>query len=345
MEISRVNPANDISGETAKQRYCQMIDGLDALTLSVTYDRYCRPFRSPLITQHGRWAQRDGLLVRVVDARGRVGIGDIAPLPWFGTESLDDAIAFCEALPTVVSAVQLLAIPDRLPASQFGFGMALELLGLGDRPQWPTWRCAYLLPSGTAARLESLQSGRTYKWKIGVAENERLILPQLIRRLPTGALLRLDANGGLDAETAAAWLTDCDRYAEDYGRPVVEFLEQPLPVDQVPQMQALGDRFRTPIALDESVATLPQLRHWWQQGWSGITVIKPAIAGYPHQVRQICQSRSDSIVWSSVFETAIAQWFIEQRLAAGFKSDRAVGFGVNHWLVPNSDPYPITDDG
>jgi O-succinylbenzoate synthase len=269
-------------------------------------------------------------------------MGDIAPLPWFGTESLTEAIAFCHSLPAVVSTEQLLSIPDALPACQFGFGMALELLQVSDRPQCPTWRCAHLLPSGHAALSESLQSDCTYKWKIGVAEEERTILRRLVEQLPDGSQVRLDANGGLDATAAADWLTDCDRYAGQCGRPVVEFLEQPLPVDQVALMQRLGDRFQTPIALDESVATLRQLVHWWEWGWSGITVIKPAIAGYPHRLRQVCQPRTDSIVWSSVFETAIAQWFIEQQLVLNLPGcDRAVGFGVNHWLQPGSDPYPI----
>lgn len=320
-------------------------NALSQLELTVRCDRYSRPFRSPLRTQHGCWQQREGLLIRLADASGRMGIGDIAPLPWFGTESLAAAIAFCNSLPTVVAAGQLLTISDALPACQFGFGMALELLERSDRPQEPSWRCAHLLPAGTAVLAQELQPGCTYKWKIGVTKDERAILQQLVARLPRGTRLRLDANGGLDSTTAADWLADCDRYAAQAGYPVVEFLEQPLPVDQVPQMQTLGDRFQTPIALDESVATLSQLTQWWEWGWSGITVIKPAIAGYPSRLRQVCHSRSPSVVWSSVFETAIAQWFIEQRLVLSLPGcDRAVGFGVNHWLAPDSDPYPMVED-
>ena len=52
---------------------------------------YRLPLRQPLRTAHGLWAEREGLIVRVEDESGRVGFGEIAPIEWFGTETLAEA--------------------------------------------------------------------------------------------------------------------------------------------------------------------------------------------------------------------------------------------------------------
>ncbi len=110
---------------------------------------------------------------------------------------------------------------------------------------------------------------------MGGIEEEMRIFDRLIRILPAEAKLRLDANGGLSWEEAIEWLEICDRSN------VIEFIEQPLSPQYLDLMLELSDRFSTPIALDESVATLPQLEECYHRGWRGIFVIKAAIAGSP----------------------------------------------------------------
>ena len=111
-------------------------------------------------------------------------------------------------------------------------------------------------------------------------------------------------------------------------------------------MQQLSAQYRTPLALDESVATLPQLQACCDRGWQGIVVLKPAIAGFPSQLRQVCCDRALDWVLSSVFETAIGRQTIFQ-LAADLRTEavrqgrplvsRALGFGLHHWFPPD-DP-------
>jgi O-succinylbenzoate synthase len=188
-----------------------------------------------------------------------------------------------------------------------------------------------LLPTGVAAlhawQHHWEQGDRTFKWKIGVAtiSEELGWFEQLMGALPLGARLRLDANGGLTEAEARRWLAACE------GTPV-EFLEQPLPPDQFAVMLRLSGQFATPIALDESVATLTQLRACYEQGWRGVFVVKPAIAGFPSRLRQFFgQSRPDG-VFSSVFETEVGR-SAALRLAAELSDGhRAVGFGVGHWF-------------
>ncbi|MEO0948813.1 MAG: o-succinylbenzoate synthase, partial [Cyanobacteria bacterium J06641_5] len=56
---------------------------------------YCRAFRQPLRTHHGIWEKRQGAIVRLETDTGRVGWGEIAPLPSFGSETLAAALQLC----------------------------------------------------------------------------------------------------------------------------------------------------------------------------------------------------------------------------------------------------------
>lgn len=281
------------------------------------------------MTHHGCWKVRDGIIVRLEDEAGRVGLGEIAPLEWFGSESLAAALRFCQQLPDQSDCQQIAAIPANLPACRFGFASAWELLMVefADIPDCPCQ--SQLLPSGAVAvqLLQSWQDGgdRTFKWKIGVASirEEMNWFEQLIAALPPNSKLRLDANGGLTEREASAWLEVCDAAH-------VEFLEQPLPPSQFETMLKLSDRHTTPIALDESVATVAQLRDCHRRGWRGIFVIKAPIAGFPSELREFCQDCNPDIVWSSVFETGIAQRFV-QWLSAASPGNRAIG-STDHWF-------------
>ncbi|MBE9151742.1 o-succinylbenzoate synthase, partial [Coleofasciculus sp. LEGE 07092] len=198
---------------------------------------------------------------------------------------------------------------------------------------------SFLLPTGKAA-LQSWQTAwnqgdRTFKWKIGVAslEDELKLFNQLVQALPVSIQLRLDANGGLTQHEAKQWLKVCDEVGS------VEFLEQPLSPEKFEVMLAMSSHYSTPIALDESVATLAQLEECYQKGWRGIFVIKAAIAGSPKRLRQLCRNYELDTVFSSVFETAIGRQAALYLAAELSRCDRAVGFGVNHWFQEDYDEW------
>lgn len=56
----------------------------------VKFYSYNFPLPKPVVTAHGHWQRRRGLIVELTDQRGNRGRGEIAPLPWFGTEDLAD---------------------------------------------------------------------------------------------------------------------------------------------------------------------------------------------------------------------------------------------------------------
>lgn len=300
---------------------------------------YARPFRQPLKTHHGLWQQREGIILRLTDSQGRVGFGEVAPLPWFGSETQAQALAFCQEIPDQLAIDNAFSILPTLPACQFGFEVAVSNLTRDcRRPELTPGQCSALLPTGKAALSAWAPlwaaGHRTFKWKIGVASVsiELAWLSQLMRQLPLGARLRLDANGGLDELAAHHWLSYCDRSSER-----IEFIEQPLPPDDFTALLKLSQRYHTPIALDESITTLDQLKMHCFRGWPGIYVIKAAILGSPSRLIQFCVDYPIDVVVSSVFETHIGrQTLIDlaAELAARVPHypQRSLGLGTQCWL-------------
>lgn len=292
---------------------------------------YRRRFKPPLQTSSGIWDVREGIIISLTDETSNTRQGEIAPISWFGSETLKQALLFCQQLPAEIAAKEVFSIPDNLPACQFAFESALT-----SHPSRSNLACSGLLPAGEAVlqqwQLLYDRGYRTLKWKIGVypIAEELAIFDLLVRSLPNSVKLRLDANGGLNYDEANLWLWTCDNLKASSVK--IEFIEQPLPVAQFDEMMALGSCYATAIALDESVATFNQLVACHERGWRGIFVIKPCIAGYPSRLRQFCQQYDIDAVFSSVFETDVGRDAALNLAAQLSRRDRAVGFGINHWF-------------
>ncbi len=270
---------------------------------------YQRPLLRPLQTHHRLWQIREGIIIRLEAEDGRIGWGEIAPLPEFGSETLSAAILFCQSLENPLSINSIFSIPEQFPACQFAFESALEDLSIENQSrELETKNYSYLLPTGAAVFpclddiLASNQTN-TYKWKIAVnsLKQELNLFEKLITRLPRQIKLRLDANGGLSIAEGKIWLKIADESK------IIEFIEQPLPPSKLAEMLQLSQDFTTGIALDESVANLRQIEECYQRGWRGIFVIKPAITGSIQGLRNLWEKYPLDLVFSSVLETNIGR--------------------------------------
>ncbi|MEL6441112.1 MAG: o-succinylbenzoate synthase [Cyanobacteria bacterium J06621_8] len=297
------------------------------------FEVYHRPFRQALHTSHGVWQTRSGIVVTLIDPSGVSTQGEIAHLPWFGTETLNQALEFCQQLGTAITLKDIKAIPDYLPCCQFALESAwLNFANHDPSNQSLNLDFCCLLPAGEAA-LTSWQTSyqnqniTTFKWKIGVLPmaQEIELLKQLDQVLPPTVQLRLDANGGLNFAEAQQLLNLTDTLSR------IEFVEQPLAVDEIAALKQLSLTHCTPIALDESVASFQRLQSIYNQGWSGIYVIKAAIMGFPRRLIQFCQQYSLEVVFSSVFETEVGRSAV-LKMAQELGHPRALGFGTKLFL-------------
>lgn len=337
------------------------------MRLKLACRRYLLPFRTPVRTAHGVWAERVGLIVRLEDGEGRAGLGEVAPIPWFGTETVEETEAALAMLGDWVTAEQLAAVPKRLGCLRFALAGALAAFkgGPGGAERRAGESADYLpvaalLPAGRAALVavaaKAEMGFRTFKWKVGVGDpaEELAILDDLLGKLPSGAKLRLDANGAWEARVAVRWL---ERAAD---RPI-EFIEQPCfaeaslgasarrKVDDV--LRGLAEEYPTPIALDESLVGANDVERWLAEGWRGVMVIKPALLGDPAPVLARLAAAKADVVFSSALETALGAK-AALRVALGWRVEkpRALGFGV--WPLfndsvfdgPYAAPFVRTED-
>ena len=259
----------------------------------------------PLITHHGIWSSREGIIITLEDAKGRIGRGEIAPVSWFGSETSSEALAFCQQLPKQVTENLSKEIPSSFPCCQFALESAMFHL---DHPLLDenelNFQYTRLLQAGEKALEQLTENAQSYKWKIGVypIEKEQNIFLDLVKSLAPGCKLRLDANGGLTLAQSRQWLSLLEGYQQ-----IVEFLEQPLAKCEFEAMLQLSKEYNTAIALDESVSGIQQILNSYNRGWRGIYVIKPAIAGSVSKLRQICLDLNLDVVVSTVFETKIGR--------------------------------------
>ena len=289
------------------------------------FETYQRHFKQPLRTSHGVWQIREGIIISL-ECRSGIGQGEIAPLSWFGSETLSEALDFCQQLGKNISVEEIAAIPGSLPACQFAFESAW--LNLSQNASSDNLSYCYLLPAGDRAlsawqEIYNRQAATTFKWKIGVypLATEIEILKRLVDDLPATVKLRLDANAGLNLSQAEKLLSVTDTLD------AIAFVEQPLPSDRFTDMMQLSQIYSTTLALDESVASYTKLVAAYERGWRGVFVIKAAIMGFPSRLKQFCQHNSLDIVFSSVFETEVGRNAV-LKIASELEHPRAVGFGI-----------------
>jgi O-succinylbenzoate synthase len=267
------------------------------MSRQIAVKSYQRPFRHPLRTARSEWSTREGFLLRV-EGDGQIGYGEVAPLPEFGSETVEQARAFLQ---------QLIRQPDlEVPASLSccAFGLSAASAAVSAPPG--DYSISALLPAGVAAlRLVSdkVDLGyRNFKWKIGVEPiaKEITMARSLIESLPAEVRVRFDANASLTPAALEQWLALLVTYPEQ-----VEYMEQPLACGQEEAMAAYMASSGIAIALDESL-NAPDGKRWLEPGaWAGALVVKAPLMGEVSALTAKLAPVAEQVVLSSVFETGI----------------------------------------
>lgn len=298
----------------------RMVAGLSTTMWKIDFRPYRLAFRAVVRTAHGPWVEREGFLLKVSSldeaGGGKVGWGEAAPIPWFGTETVTEAGVALAGLKG--EARDLADALSRVPAEcgSVPAGLAAAWAGPGGGEAGAPERgaetvkflpVAGLLPAGRevlAAVAGRLELGfRNFKWKVGVgdAADELRILDDLLGELPSGAKLRLDANGAWDRRLAERWL------AAAAERPAIEYIEQPIGPEArgaEDTLRGLAEDYPVAIALDESLAGARDVERWLAADWRGVWVLKPALLGEPAPVLARLARAGADVVFGSALETA-----------------------------------------
>lgn len=298
------------------------------------------------------WQDRQSLLVRLVDPGGHTGLGEAAPLPGYGPDTLQDAERALRSVPIErlgaalerATALEALgAVSELLPAAVPSARMALETAALdwlarrarvsapallGAAPASSRELSQLIGPAREPALLEDAvlaahHGYRNFKLKLaGGPDLERELenVTALRERLGVAAELRLDANGALsEAELERAWPV--------LERAGLELFEEPgaIPKALVPKL---------PLALDESLqgASLEAIESALRERSPRCLVLKPtALGGLAHcwQVAELARRHGVACFVSHTFEGAIA-WRSAAALAL------ALPPGAAHGLAPHA---------
>jgi o-succinylbenzoate synthase len=272
---------------------------------------YGGPLAAPLESAHGRLTSREGLLLTLTDADGRVGRGECSPLPGYSRETLAECRTALERW--IASASASLSDPLLPPAAQCAIESAeLDLRGqqtgapvhalLAAQPARPVPLSA-LLTGATADDLQATaerlvaEGFRTLKLKLGLRPfPEELQLLRAIRRaVGDEVALRLDANQAFAPEAALEHLR-----ALAEVRP--EFVEEP----STSWFAALADS-PVPLAMDESLQS--PLQDLQAVTIPKVLIVKPMLWGRPSVCVQLARGNLDLVVthtWDGPYGLAIA---------------------------------------
>ena len=293
---------------------------------TLQWHHYRVPLHATFTSAHEVLGMREGVIIEIHTDTGLVGIGESAPLPNF-TRTQNDTVQhvithltrLAQHLPSLTVSTALQYVYEQTgrlpPTARYALETALLDL-LGQQSAEPlsvmltrlasaknhaadsTYESRLHIPVNavigartladtvTQAQLAVKQGFRCLKLKIGTAahieqEVERI---RAVRAAVGPAIqLRLDANEALDFEQACTLLTRC----EDYK---LQYVEQPLPREQLAEMQRLRERVAVPLAADEAISDVASAQHVLAAQAADILIIKPQLAGGLRSGRQIIQA-------------------------------------------------------
>ena len=292
-------------------------------------------FSRTVRTARGDFDERRSVMFAVEGAGELTGLGEAAPWPGFGTESVEEALAALTDTARLLRGLEIepgewpapVALRLRnasaaraavqgalwdLAARSAGIPLA-DFLALRGVPfcgtvlrQVPVQ--ALLIERGSEALCaeagRAAAAGfRAAKIKLGgasLAEDvERARAARL--GLGPGVLLRGDANGAWNENAAGEALAALEQFDFD-------FVEQPLPADDVAGLARLRRRSAVRVAVDESASTEEGALRVIAAEAAQVFVLKPAMLGGAARALEIAtlvRKAGNHVVFSHAFESAV----------------------------------------
>jgi len=275
-------------------------------------------------------ASRSGRLLQLSDAQGPSGWGDSAPLPEFGiTPELADTFARdCAELDLAarVAGQPLNVLLSGRPAVD---AVAVN----ANHGRLIDWQPSQLDEAHAAGF-------RIVKFKLGCAPlaDELNALSACCAALPSGMLLRLDANGAWNITEALGFISAAN------GMPI-DMLEEPLCDPDCEALARLQVGTSFPLALDESVHLLTPT--YFAAPPVQRLVLKPARFGglrSTWKIGQNAQAAGIECVVTSALESACGL-LASAHLAAALAPSSVHGLAVDHWLTGSPWPWPRIREG
>ena len=337
--------------------------------VSATVYHYSLELARPLVLPQQTLMNREGLVLHLISDQGYEGFGEIAPLPGFSSETLDEA---CDQ--ALVLRYQLcdLEVPESIKtlnghldrwienldlkpsvcfaveSAVLGLLAAARNVSIGQLiPQQPhrQVRIAGLL-SGSNDEIavqtrDLLDKGfRELKMKVAGDPDDAIRKVKIVNDAAYGkALLHIDVNRAWDFDTAVA-------FGKEIGCGAVNYIEEPF--KDIRRIPEFFDETMIPVALDESIQhlTVDDIRLI-----SGVDflVLKPTILGGIEKTKAIidqAQSCALSTTISSSFESSLGISTLADLAGTSSHSTIAAGLDTLKWFKEDILNEPVqTENG
>lgn len=276
---------------------------------TATLYRYQLPLNAGVILRHRPLRQREGLILCLTENE-KAGWGEIAPLPYFSRESLNEAekqvrswlALWLKQRGNMAQNDRLFQLDNLFPSVAFGVSCALAELNhtLSEQGEYRTTPLCYGDPDELYDRLQK-NGEHIAKMKVGIhsPSQDGLLAERFLHAIPE-LQLRLDANRMWSAEHAKEFA----RQIAPENRKRIQFIEEPC---QTPTLsRQFAQEHRIAIAWDETVRE-PNFSVEKQPYLTAI-VLKPTLIGsISHCVSLINQAHRQGMlaVISSSIESSL----------------------------------------
>jgi o-succinylbenzoate synthase len=333
----------------------------------ITFYTYRIPYRHPFITADCEYNYREGLVIRYSNKKVDI-ISEAAPLPGYSSDDipsivqslpglnseinrfLDDISSFHYATrffqnlscqPSLGFALSCLALdlikirnPDELmPGTQIKQNMKLAVNGIVGITQ----------PAETIKHIHHLyQSGyRTIKLKVHPrVENLSGLIKKISKHLPD-LVFRIDANQSWQPDKVPALLNSLG------GLPV-EYFEEPCRYETPDQLFEIIQNSPIPIALDESIESMPHLQQIIRQRQVDYLIIKPTMLGNLFEIFETFSTEnahSIKRVCTTTLESGIGRMAVSKLAAIIGTTDLAHGLSTGNLFKSDLVNYPEIQNG
>jgi o-succinylbenzoate synthase len=320
--------------------------------LQLTYSPYTLVLNKPFITSKKEITERNGVIIKIVDAEGNEGVGDCCPFSEFGSETLQDAENALSDIKLTInikedeienSITENLKNFDKLPSLKHGLEQALlnlmckvrkvtidELLKLELKRKILVNAAIGFLSQDESVNeaLNFVEEGFiTIKLKVGREnfDDDLSVVKSVREALGEKIHIRIDPNGKWTLDEAVQNLKKLEQFN-------IEYVEQPL--NESNGFAELSELSNVPIAPDESVRSIEDAKRFIDGGYVSFIILKPMLLGglIPTlKIIRIAEENKITPVITSSFESAIGRTNAIIA-AASVKSNVAHGLAANHYF-------------
>lgn len=326
--------------------------------------KYHIPFKSPFRIAGNEFSFREGIIMVFSDGEMEA-YGEVAPLPGFSTESLQQVETVLkmnrEHLDnsfTQGQAKEVLNVINQVhqfPSLSFGLdtllhdyeakkaGKSLVQFLFGD--DYHAVDCNATLPiMGPEETLqkagELIELGyKTLKLKVGTDFAKELHTLKSLRQKFPELILRIDANQAWSESEAEDHLTKLEPLQ-------IEYCEQPVSADDIPALARLKERVSIPIAADESLRNKQSIAEVCRQQAADILILKPNMIGTFKDIlvtNRLADTHNIEAVFTTSLETSVSIAAIAALTAGLSQVNRGQGLATgsllqmnlleNNWLI------------